>query len=116
MVESICKSTNGRMEAGDVRQFIQDKDILLWCAFGKEIEAIALTEIRNYRGRKMLVILGVSGKNRKAWQHYMPDMEKYARLNDCDGIEAIARKGWLRILKDFTSTHIFIEKMFDTKE
>ncbi len=104
------------MEAGDVRQFIQDKDILLWCAFGKEIEAIALTEIRNYRGRKMLVILGVSGKNRKAWQHYMPDMEKYARLNDCDGIEAIARKGWLRILKDFTSTHIFIEKMFDTKE
>lgn len=104
------------MEAGDVREFIQNQDILLWAAFGEKIEAIALTEIRVYRGRKMLVILGVSGKNKILWQHYMPEIEAYAKSEGCHGIEAVARKGWLKILKDFTSSHIFIEKMFDTKE
>lgn len=114
MVQSICDSTNGRMYPEHVLEFIREQYILLWCAYDEDIQAIALTELKDYRGKKLMTILGVSGRNKKAWEGYMPILEDYALKAGCDGIESIARKGWSKLLEPqgFKQTHVFIEKMF----
>lgn len=112
-IAKACKTTRGRYDETDVYRFVESKDWQLWIALdGNDIAAICCTEIINYPRKKYLRICIGTGKNRKQWQDLRYDLESFARANQCDGMESIARKGWLKIFTDYTQSHVFIEKEF----
>jgi|TARA_R110000787_G_scaffold2286_3_gene9108 hypothetical protein len=74
----------------------------LWVAFDKEksIDGVATTEFLIYPCKKMLSIEYLGGKNMTNWGWDMLDrLDSWGRDNKCDGIEAVARQGFWRWLK-----------------
>lgn len=83
----------------------------IWVAGqNKKILACLITEIVQYFGCKALDIRLCCGQDRYLWQSYMKELEEYAIQQGCSKMEAIARKGWTRFLKDWENKLVFIEK------
>jgi hypothetical protein len=104
-------SMRGRMGYEDMIELLRKGQCQLWVAGkGDKIQACLITEIVIYYRRKICCLRICVGHNRYLWQSYMKNLEDWAISQGCNGMEAIARKGWSRILKDWKTTHYFIEK------
>lgn len=115
-IEIACRASNGRYLPEDIYQAILRRDMQLWVWKNNGIEACCVTEIVNYPQKKYAQIRIGCGRNRKDWQQCVLILEEWAKSNQCDGIESIAREGWwrafYRFLGGWENTHIFIEKAF----
>jgi hypothetical protein len=64
---------------------------------GKNIEAVVVTEVKQYPRKRILDILFAGGGNMAKW---MPELraaiDKHAREMGCDHIASICRPGWVR--------------------
>lgn len=95
----------------DVIGHLYKREWQLWVTgIGRQIDACAVTEIVLYKRKKVCNIRICTGQNRQHWQSLMPFLESWAIAQGCTKMESIARKGWAKILKDWETTHIFIEK------
>lgn len=84
---------------------------LLWVAWRTpEIVAAVVTQIRATENGRVCYLGACGGKDSASWLHLMAAIEQYARDERCNKIRAVGRKGWLRVLPDFTSPMIVIEK------
>lgn len=111
LIKAAVKSMRGRMDYEDVVALLYSKQWQLWVAgVGDKIECCVITEIVVYSKMKVCSIHICTGKNRYHWQSFITILENWAISQGCKAIEAIARKGWSRILKDWEPTHVFIEK------
>ena len=110
-IVSACKRSLGRYEAVDIYKNLANREMQLWVSKRHgEIEAVSVTEIINYPRLKVCHIKIGTGKNRKNWQHFRHYIEQWATEQGCRRVESIARKGWERIFKGYSATHIFMEK------
>jgi hypothetical protein len=83
----------------------------LWIASDEaEIKAVCTTEIINYAQMKVCRICILTGRDFRSWTKYCKDIENWAKKEGCKRIESLARKGWAKIFKDYTMSHIFLEK------
>lgn len=113
LLQDAVKTMNGRMDYEDLLDFLQRGQYQLWVAGqGAKIQACLVSEIVVYCKRKICAIRICVGHNRYLWQSYMSILEDWALSQGCSGMEAIARKGWSKILKDWNTSHYFIEKDF----
>lgn len=114
-IETACQTTRGRWTPESIFDGLTDRRLQLWVAIqdtssGKcRITACAVTEINNYPGKKVCTVMFGCGDGRENWQHHMATIEAWAREQGCNAIEAVARKGWAKLL-DWDFTHVFIEK------
>ena len=101
--EKAAKFTYGRYTASNIRDLIADGEHQLWVAFDEDnkIKGAVVTNICNYPQRKVLSMTYCGGENLVEWKDPMLDLlRRYAKDVGCDGIEAVARKGWAKVFKD----------------
>lgn len=113
MLKLAVRRCNGRYLLEDVRGFLESKDMVLWVSVrNKEVEACAVTEIIQYKRKKMCAVRIVTGKNKYHWVGLEQGIADWAKSIGCDGMEADARKGWVKIFKQYQSPHVKLERFF----
>lgn len=98
------ETTNGRSGIKDLINDIVAQDQFLWVCF--EIDpivyyAICTIKIIQYPNRRMISGIYVAGDHMDKWRDPLLDtLEKFAKDQNCDGIEMTGRYGWKRVLAD----------------
>ncbi len=101
-VQNALEYTDGRYELEDVLEMIEGGGFLLWIAFdGERIKGCVITQMMQYPRKRFLGCPFVTGDEFSSWKQPMFEMlQRFARDNDCVGLEATARLGWARVFKD----------------
>jgi hypothetical protein len=101
-IQNALKYTDGRYELEDVLDQLQHHGHLLWIAFDEErIKGAVVTQIMDYPRKRYLGCPFVTGDDFTSWKAPMFEMlQRFARDNDCVGLEATARLGWSRVFKN----------------
>jgi hypothetical protein len=102
-MEGAAEYTYGRYTASNIYDRIEEDGYQLWVAFNDEnvIRGAVVTNIIAYPQRKLLSMTYCGGEDLVEWKDPMLDLlRKYAAEMGCDGIEAVARKGWAKIFKN----------------
>lgn len=111
LMDRACKRSHGVYEPSDIYEALMGRTMQLWTAWdGKELVAAAVTEIRIYPRMKVLAMPLLAGERLKDWLEFQPTFEEYARAHGCSHLEGYARKGWLRVLKNWTPQWTVIRK------
>ena len=84
----------------------------------EKYNGVCITEIIQRTLKKVCHIFIMTGKNRQKWQHLVKNIEDFAKDQQCDQLELIARPGWEKILKQFNykKTHVVLEKLIEEKK
>jgi hypothetical protein len=105
------------MERGDLGQFdIIERDVktggaILWVAIieGKAIAA-AVTQIDTTERSKVCTILACGGSHIENWIGFLAGIESYARQFGCNCVRLMGRKGWARVLKNYRTDKVILER------
>ncbi len=121
-LERSCKRSNGRHTIDTVYKQLIDNHAHLWVVYDTEKDLIKGCVVTNFilypTGLKMLNILQLSGKNMEDWM----EIGKYilfdwAIKNNCNGVEAVGRKGMSNWLTDedtkWKKNNLLFEMQFD---
>jgi hypothetical protein len=123
-LEKSCKRSNGRSTPKDVFYDCLNNRASLWIIFDKgslDIVGCAITKINQYpTGKRMLNIDHVTGKKMNDWaDRGLKVIYKWAKSNDCKGIEGVGREGfwnWIKAREDWKKTAVFFEYEFEDNE
>ena len=98
----------------DIFDSILKKKMQLWISWnGKTnvVEAAIVTEIIDYPRLRSCRYFLAGGTNMKSWFNPMKEqIEQWAIQNNCQRIELVGRKGWVKWLKDYKQKHIILMK------
>jgi len=98
----------------DIFDSILKKKMQLWISWnGKTnvVEAAIVTEIIDYPRLRSCRYFLAGGTNMKSWFNPMKEqIELWAIQNNCQRIELVGRKGWVKWLKDYKQKHIILMK------
>ncbi len=95
----------------DVVQSLANGDAFLWIACeGEDIVAAAVAAIHATEWRKVCLIVALGGKDRGKWLHFEPEIERWAREQNCSAMRIMGRKGWAKVLPQYRVTRIVLEK------
>lgn len=97
-----AEATNGRYTPLDILDALFNFNHDLWIVFTEEgIRGALVTAIKQYPNKRYLELAFIGGEDGHSWKDQMLDtMRRWARDNNCDGIESCARLGWSKIFKD----------------
>lgn len=70
------------------------------------------TEIVNYPRKKICRLTLCAGEGLHRCRDMFGLIERWAKQNGCQGLEAVGRKGWERFFGDWNAK-VFLEKDFD---
>jgi len=83
----------------------------LWVAVEqRQVIAAMVTQIIPYPRKKVLRIIAIGGSGMERWISFLPKVEQFARNLECDSLEAWGRKGWKKILTDWSDSYIVFTK------
>lgn len=93
--------TYGRYGVEDILDSITDYDFTLWIAFNEAgIKGAVVTSFIDYPRKRMLCMQFCGGVDLEQWQVPMLELlQRWAKDNDCDGIESTGRVGWSKVFK-----------------
>lgn len=96
---------------GPVERGLLANHSLLWLAVRDcKILASAITQIEVTEWRKACVIVACSGKDMDDWLPLIAGIERFARIEQCNCMRILGRKGWIRKLKDYKVAKVVMEK------
>ena len=100
-LNKVTALTAGRYETEDVYDLVTNKGYLLWIAFDEEtIKGVVVTFFMDYPRARYLYLLMCAGEEGHSWKMPMLELlQRFARDNDCAGLEASGRLGWAKIFK-----------------
>jgi hypothetical protein len=100
-LNKVTAMTHGRYETEDVYDFVMHKGYLLWIAFDEQtIKGVVVTFFMEYPRSKYLYLLMCAGEEGDSWKMPMLELlQRFARDNECVGLEASGRLGWAKIFK-----------------
>jgi len=83
----------------------------LWLAFDKEkVRAACTTQIVFYPHIKVCAVTHLAGTGYKDWIRFSEYIGVWAKENGCSHIEAHGRRGWIKVLKDWSERWTTIRK------
>jgi hypothetical protein len=95
----------------EVESAILAGENLLWLALdGPTIHAAAVTALHRVNNHKLCTIVACGGRDRARWLALKSVLEDFARAEGCRAIRILGRRGWARLLPDYTTTRILMEK------
>lgn len=95
----------------DIAYDILHGDGLLWLAWnGETIEAAATTSLIETDRNKVCILTACGGEGMRRWLPLLNTIETYARKEGCACVRIYGRKGWQRVLDDYHTKHIILEK------
>lgn len=107
-IEALC--ANGQWEPEQLLDQIASRDRQLWVARDDErVRAVVLTAVLT-DNLKTVQLTHATGDGMPEWLHLFSVIEEWARAIGAKRIEAVARPGWERVLKDMRKTHVILEK------
>lgn len=111
-LEGISKRSKDPVESlRDAVLRLEVQPIIVWDGN----KAVALAGVRRCkRGRDVIAeLVWLTGKDRKTWQHLLPELERYLKEQGCVEFRPICRPGWTLLLKQYgyKTTHIMMEKV-----
>ena len=84
---------------------------LLWYAHEEDtVYGIVTTQIKQYPQIKVIVGHLVGGTDINKWVHLMSTIEDYAKEQGCTDVELQARKGWLKVMPEYTAERLILTK------
>ncbi len=84
---------------------------LLWLAWdGSAIKAAATTALIRTDADLVCVLTACGGEEMNLWLPLLPMIEQYARDEGCACMRIYGRKGWARVLPDYTIEHVILER------
>ncbi len=109
------------VETGDGNYRLQDYfealmagTMQLWVAYSDdELQAAMVTQISNFPRKRLLSVMLLAGRSRSMWWPFYGHLEEWAKQQGCVGMEAFARKGLLKWLKDWRRVYTVIRKDFE---
>lgn len=114
--------TRGRSNVDDILKFLFTGQMQLWVAMDKsKIYGHIITEIKQYPQCKMLTIQYCAGESQH--MQFVEDkaydiLERFAKANDCAGLELIGRPGWKKHVtkRGFDVQSVMYQKFFKRGE
>lgn len=105
------------LERGDMGTFSSvETDVLagralLWLVWNDpHLEGAAITQIEKTESSKVCTIVACGGDAMRSWVHLIADLEGYARQQGCTVSRIAGRFGWQRILPDYRTAKVILEK------
>jgi len=85
---------------------------LLWIAWGAErrIVAVLVTQLVRTAAGLVCVLVSCAGGEHRRWVGLLRDIERYAADEECVAMRIYGRKGWARVLKDYRTARVILEK------
>lgn len=116
-----CKRSGGRINPQDIYMRCIENRSSLWIIFETDslnIIGCGVTQLHDYpSGLRMLNVEHIAGKKYPEWVDKGFDtLDKWAKDNKCDGIEALGRPGfwnWIKNRKGWEKTAVFYEYKFE---
>lgn len=103
-LEPAVDRSHGRWSMPALYDAVKNGSQQLWIVYeqGAPIKGVATTEIQVYPNRRMLAVQYLGGKDLDGWAFDMlSKLEDFAKATKCQGIEATARKGFWKWMKDY---------------
>jgi hypothetical protein len=124
LTEYLLKSeawTAGRTTVDDIVGFVYSGRMMLWGVYDPEtlkIYGYVITELKDYPRCKMLVLQYCAGEPnhmKYAEEEMLAVLERFAKENNCAGIEFFGRPGWSALAKKrgYTTKTVVYEKHFE---
>jgi hypothetical protein len=84
---------------------------LLWLALDDHtIHAAAVTALHRVNGDTLCTIVACGGRDHARWLALKSTLEDFARAEGCRAIRLLGRRGWARLLPDYQTTRILMQK------
>ena len=84
---------------------------ILWVAFVDGVlQSAALTQIENSENSKSCSVLACGGEGENDWPQLLAGIERYAKFFGCNCMRIAGRKGWARVLKNYKTTMVVLER------
>ena len=112
MLQRAIDFNDGDFDSNFVLSRLLNSTMQLFVGYNpKEIVYAAVTEILPYQKRKALRIVLMGGKDIDSWVD-TKIFERFARSQECDRIEIVGRKGWIKKLetRGYKQTHYIVTK------
>lgn len=112
-VERAQAEGEGEYALDDLRRAIDEGTMQLWLLVADDgVIGAGLTEIIRYPQKTSAVLrmFAADDGRRAEWLPHLPHLERWARAQGCDAIEAIGRPGWARVLSAYRQTHVCLRK------
>lgn len=111
-IEDALQKGGGRFNVDDVFEELASGESDLWMAVeNEEPMAAVVTTVTEYRNGTCCSMDVCGGTHRKKWMDELKEeIEKDAKKRGCDWMEAPARPGWARVLKDYRKKFLILEK------
>jgi hypothetical protein len=111
LIERALQHAEGELIPEDIKTHLDKGDLRLWIALeDKKTIAAMVTEIIQYPRKKIVRVITLAGRNMNMWYDFLPMIEGYAISHGCSSLEAWARKGMKRKLKDWKHSYDIITK------
>jgi len=114
------KRSKGRTTTQDIFYECLNSQSSLWIIFdtgNMNITGCLVTQINEYpTGKKMLNLDHIAGNKMGNWSDRVLEvMEKWAKDNECNGLEGVGRQGFWNWIKDknWKKTAMFVEYNFE---
>lgn len=110
-IEEAAKTSRGKFLAEDIYQELKDQTCQLWVWESESARGVFITQVHSYKRNKVCWIRIATGHNYQEWvSQVMRTIEEWAKEQGCDAMELLARPGWKRVLEDYETTHVYLEK------
>jgi hypothetical protein len=84
---------------------------LVWIAWnGTAIKAAAVTQLSTVHGVRFCTIVACGGRDRREWLPLIAGLERYAKSENCKSMRIFGRRGWERLLPDYTPARVLLQK------
>ena len=108
LVNSSLEYADGKWTAESIKTALENKQMQLFIV-GKDVTAIAITQVQQYPAKKVLVVMFCAGSGMNDWVSLMSEFEDWAKEQDCKAVEVIGRPGWERVL-GWERIHVVVRK------
>lgn len=112
-LEAVERRSKGKESVARLRAGLEDEALQLWLWYRGELRALAVTEVVQYPGARMVRVRICTGRDRHEWLAAgLAAIEQWGRTLGCDAVEPIARRGWQRDLKalGYRCDHLIMTK------
>tara|TARA_R100001443_G_scaffold1804_3_gene6315 strand:+ start:2212 stop:2601 length:390 start_codon:yes stop_codon:yes gene_type:complete len=98
----IKKALDDCYTADDILKGLIKNSFQLFISWNKKVESAVVTEVAQYPQKRICRYFLAGGSNMNNWlEPIQTEIEKFAKLNNCQAIEVAGRKGWARKLKGY---------------
>jgi hypothetical protein len=112
MLDKVCNRSQGELLAKDYLPYIINGDAQLWVAVEDGNIIISMvTQFIEYPQKKILRVTAIAGEKFSEIHEKFNDMfESFAIDNGCTALELWGRKGWKKMLPEWSSKYIVFTK------